>query len=126
MARKNTLNRHPVATAQSLGTSFTTDPTTISYLDNISYQIDATTSDAIGTFVVQGSIDYVPAQPNETPNAGHWVDMTLSGSPTLASANDDILIDMNQVPFTAVRLQYTRTSGTGAVTVIINAKQIGG
>lgn len=129
MARKNALS-HVVATTQSLSASFSSAPTLVQYLDNISYQIDITTTNSTGTFSVQASNDYSPGGPVESspPNAGHWIDLNLAGGvPTVAAANDDILISLNQFPFKAVRLHYTSSiAGTGTAGIIINARQLGG
>lgn len=126
MSRSN-IALYQLAPAQSLSTSFITQPTVINYLDNCAYQIDILTSDSIGTFKVQGSLDYKQNQPGlQIENAGHWVDMPLSGSPSVSSANDDIMIDMNQIPFSAIRLVYTSTTaGTGIASIYVMGKKLG-
>lgn len=127
MARKDVLAPVVLESAKSLGASFTTSPTLISFLDNVCYQVNVTTSNAVGTFYVEASLDYQPTDAVNGPaNAGNWVALTLSATPTLASANDTIMINLNQLPFKAVRLGYTRTSGTGTAVIYIMAKQIGG
>jgi hypothetical protein len=127
MARKDVLF-YQLAAAQSLGASFHTSPTLVKFLDNCSYQINATTANAVGTFSVQASLDYqIDETTNTVVNPGNWIDLTLAGGvPTLASANDQIIINLNQLPFKAIRLAYTRTSGTGTAAIYLNAKQIGG
>jgi hypothetical protein len=127
MSRKN-VNIYPLALSQSLGASFTTAPTLIKYMDNCAYQINATTSDAIGTFAVEASLDYATNEvTNLVTNAGNWIALTLAGgTPSLASANDNIMINLNELPFNAIRLVYTRTSGTGTMSVYIMTKQMGG
>lgn len=127
MARKNSLVYH-VLSAQSMGASFTSSPTLVKNLDNCSYQIHFTTSDAVGTFSVEASVDYaIDETVNKVTNTGNWIPLQLSGgTPTAASANDDILINLNQVPFNAIRLKYTRVSGTGTADVYIMARQLGG
>lgn len=128
MARKNTVV-YKVKSAQSLASGFTTNPTFINYLDNIAYQINVTTTNSTGTFVVQGSIDYAISEPGgAVTNAGNWCDLPLGGgTPTVAAANDVILIDMNQLPYVAVRVKYTSTvAGTGICDIYILAKQLGG
>lgn len=128
MSRKSVLP-YVVASAQSLAATFTTTPTVITYLDNCAYQINVTTTNSEGTFEVQGSLDYRPGPTTEFPvaNAGSWVTLTLNGgTPTVAAANDTILIDMNQLPFAALRLVYTAgTAGTGTCTINFLAKSVG-
>lgn len=124
--RKNIV-QYQVADDQSMSSSFTSDPTVIKYLDNCSYQINITTSDSAGTFVVQASNDYVSADPtNGSSNPGNWVDIPLEGgTPYAAAANDSILIDLNQLPFNAVRVKYTSSvAGTGTCDIVLMAKQL--
>lgn len=127
MSRKNVLP-YKIATAQSLATSFTTAPTVITYTDNISYQINITTSNSTGTFAVETSDDYQKdPTTNALINAGRWVPLTLSGVPTVAAANDTIDIALNQVPYGAIRLSYTSAvAGTGVCDIYFLSKQVGG
>lgn len=129
MARKNTLVT-PIATNQSLSADFNTSPTVVRYLDNVSYQINVTTSDSTGTFVVQASNDYYVNEGNDSvvTNPGNWVTLSLAGgTPSVAGANDTIIINLNQLPFYAVRLSYTSTvAGTGTCSIYMVSKQLGG
>lgn len=97
----------------------------IDYMDNCSYQINVTTSDAVGTFSVQASLDYWPGNADIVARTGNWVTLTLSEVPTLASASDTIMINLNQLPFRAIRLVYTRTSGTGTAEIFVMNKNVG-
>lgn len=127
MARKNILETQ-LLSGRSLASSFTGPVTVVQNLDNISYQIDITTSNSTGTFVVEASDNY---DSNEITNAvtdsGTWAALPLGGTPTVAGANDIILINLNQLPFKAVRVRYISTvAGTGTCNLEIVAKQIGG
>lgn len=128
MARKNILT-YQVSSAQSLAATFTTPVTVINYLDNCSYQINVTTTNSIGTFSVQGSNDYLIENPSSAVvNAGNWIDLTLGGgTPFVNAGNDLIIINLNQLPFTAIRLVYTSTTaGTGTCNIYLTCKQVGG
>lgn len=126
MARKNVLN-YEVLVNQSLSTSFTSPPTLIKFLDSCSYQINVTTTDSIGTFAVQVSNDYeVQEVTNIVINPGNWTSLTLSGTPSVAAANDTIVIDMQLMPYYAMRLAYTSgTAGTGICSIYTNDKMLG-
>lgn len=128
MSRKNVLLPVVLEAAKSLAASFTTTPTIINYQDNIAFQINVTTTNSTGTFSIQASMDYEPGVNGSGPAAaGNFADLTLSGSPTVAAANDVITISMNQVPYKALRLSYTSTiAGTGTAAILIMAKQVGG
>lgn len=126
MSRKNTL-KYLVLTGQSLAASFISPATFIRNTDNVSYQIDATTSSSSGIFSIQVSDDYSVGPDGAITNPGRWITLTLSGTPTLIGTSDDIGISLNQLPYDAIRLVYTSTvAGTGTVDVILTSKQIGG
>jgi hypothetical protein len=112
-----------------MSANFTTDPTLIKNLDNCAYQINVRTTDSEGIFKVQASLDYAIDEPtNQVTNAGNWVDLTLAGGvPTISAANDSILINLNELPFNAIRLAYeSDVAGTGECDIYVMAKQIGG
>lgn len=125
--RKNTVV-YPVITNQSMSASFNSSPTIIRYLDNVSYQINVTTTDSTGTFNIQVSNDYqFDEVANRVVSIGNWDNLTLSGTPSAAGANDIINISLNQLPFYAIRLSYTAaTAGTGTCSAYLSAKQVGG
>lgn len=127
MSRKNQLN-YKIEDNRSLAASFISSPTVIKYLDNVSYQINITTSAASGFFTIQASNDYEVNEPGtQIMDSGVWTDLTLSGVPVVAGANDSIVISMNQVPYNALRIQYTSTvAGAGTCDIITQIKQIGG
>jgi hypothetical protein len=128
MARKNTAFKK-ISTAQSMAASFHSPVTLIRNLDNVSYQINITTSSSTGTFTVDVSNDYqLDEVGNTVINAGTWVPLTLAGgTPTAAAANDTIVINLTQLSFNAIRVSYVSTiAGTGACDIYILSKQIGG
>lgn len=124
--RKNVLGSNkPLAINQSLTASFTTVPTMIDFLDNVGYQINVATTNSTGSFAVQVSLDYQSGLALENANAGNWTNLPLSGTPTVVAANDIISINLNQVPFKAIRLAYTAgTPGTGTANIYIMSKEV--
>lgn len=128
MARKDSF-QYQLSAAQSLAADFTSPITTIKWLDNIAYQINITTTNSVGTFAVQASADYKTNEPGtQVLNPGHWVNLTLAGgTPNANAANDSILIDLNQLPFVAIRIAYTsNTPGTGTCDIYLAGRQLGG
>lgn len=128
MARKNTVN-YQVASNQSLSSAFTSVPTEVITLDNLSYQINITTTDSVGTFAVQASDDYATYEPSGVvTNSGTWYNLPLGGGTPFANmANDTINIYLNQVAFKALRIAYTPSvAGTGVCNIFVTAKQLGG
>ena len=128
MGRKNVV-LHKVTEAQSLAANFTSAATIIRYLDNCAYQINVTGGGSSGTFSVEGSLDYAVSEANDDApvRAGNWVALNLTGTPTITGSNDTILIDLNQLPFNAIRLKYTSTvAGAGSCDVYVMSRQLGG
>lgn len=126
--RKNVLAPELVSSAVSLAANFSSTPTMIPFLDNCAYQINITTSDSIGTFAVEGSVDYVQETPLIRGVVGNWIPLTLGGStpaPVANAANDTIIINLNQVPFNALRISYSSsTPGTGTANIYFMSKMI--
>lgn len=123
---KSVLLKYHLIDAESMGADITSAVTDIRFMDNIAIQINFTTSDAVGTFYVQGSVDHNVQDPMnsvESPS-GNWVDLDLSPTPTAASANDNILINLTQMSFPFIRVFYDRTSGTGTCDAYIFGKSI--
>lgn len=110
---KHVLDPITLVSNQSLAASFTTPTTTVPFQDNLSYQINITTTDSTGTFNLQGSDDGV--------NFGN------TGNTIAVSAADDVgLISINQWPFKFVRVSYAPTiAGTGTCTILFHARTVG-
>jgi len=129
MSRKNAL-QYEVSANHSLAASFNSPVTVVKFLDNCSYQINIRTTNSIGTFKIQGSNDYLDNAIGDQAQEGsaNWADLTLGGgTPFVNAANDTILIDLNQIPFKALRIVYTSsTAGTGHADIWFNAKELGG
>lgn len=136
MAKKDTLITtlvNPVTntTTFSLATSFNTPATVVRFLDNCSYQINVTTTDSTGSFAVEMSNDYYVNPASGTiENPGNWIPLTLTSSggaiPTVTADSTNISINLNQLPFYAVRLAYSSaTAGTGTAEIFIADKVIG-
>ncbi len=123
MPRKNVLFPYKLLTNNTMGATVATTPTHIAFLDDIAIQIDFTTSDAVGTFDVQGSCDYVKGDAENAAVTGNWISMGLSIA-SAASADNHILINMATLAFPWIRVVYTRSSGTGVLNVTITGKEI--
>lgn len=110
---KHVLNPIPIATAQSLSSSFNSASTTVPFQDNLSYQVTVTTSDSVGEFFLQGSDD-----------DANWAD--TGNSLLISGANDTLLFAINQWPFKYVRLRYASSvAGTGTCSILFHARTVG-
>lgn len=110
-------------TAQSMASSITSNPVEIKLQDNVGLQLDWTGA-PVGTFSVQISITHTQDLNGNVTNAGTWVSLPLSPAITASGSADSAYIDLNQMSAAYVRLIYTRTSGTGALTVTVTGKAV--
>lgn len=122
--RKNNLYQYKILNGVSLGASFSSVPTNIEIMDNISYQMNITTADAIGSFTIEVSDDYNQDSQGNVITAGNWITLPISDAMDVAGASDLIMFDGNQISQPWIRLKYTRTSGTGSVTAYVTGKML--
>lgn len=125
MSGKNMQPIH-LQTDVSMATSLTSNPVPIMYEDSVSIQLNYT-GVPVGTFQVQGSLDYAPVGGLYAPtgNSGNWANLTLSPVPTASGAADVILLDLYALSFPYIRVVYTRTSGTGVLNTYVACKKLG-
>jgi hypothetical protein len=116
--------QNPIINGASMGASITGPATVIQMLPGISYDISWTGS-PVGTFQIQVSNTY-SVSPDGTVTTGNWTTIpstVFSGSyPVPAGAPGNGMIDLVGTMAYAVRLVYTRTSGSGALTVVAASK----
>lgn len=114
MGSKATNIFHLITNGVMTGTSTITSATqSINKMDNVGLQVEWTGS-AVGTISVLCSID------NTTFNA-------LTFSPLLtqpAGTAGSYLIDLNQVPFPYIQVQYVNASSTGVLNVWMSSKDL--
>lgn len=82
------------------------------FLDNVSLQLNGTGTPT-GTFDLQGSLDQT-----------NWVSITLPSAAAFAGSATSILMDLNQLSFPYIRIVYTRTSGSGTLTIYASGKEV--
>lgn len=115
----------PLIDGVSMGADITGPVTIIQTLPGISYDL-AWTGTPTGTFQVQVSNSYAKDASGAVKNPGRWTTLPLSAFvgtyPTPAGASGGGFIDVVGTEAYAVRLVYTRTSGTGSLTVYPAAK----
>lgn len=121
MSGKKALLPYKLVDAESMGATVTSDPTNVQYLDNIGLQVTAT-----GT--PTGTISVEATASSEDPrdgSAAQWDELTFDPVlPAIAGAPISFLINLNQIPFSRIRVVYTRTSGTGVLNVTVAGKAV--
>ena len=97
-------------------------PTVIQNLSMLSYDISWSGSSPVGVISVQVSNTYSQNADGSVRNAGNWTSLVLS-APTTVSGNTGVgFIDIDASGAYAIRLIYTKTSGTGLLQATINGK----
>lgn len=108
----------------SMGADVTGPWTDVHGVDNILYLVSFTGT-PVGVFSIEAS-DFANGVSPDTPiplPVG-LVSATGGSVPAAGGSADQIGIDINQIPGRFLRLKYTRTSGTGALTAIISGKAV--
>lgn len=121
MSRKTTVKRL-LASGESLGASFNSDPVGGDLLDNIGIWLEtAGVTDNTGTFAVQ-----VRWFSEDGLTFGPWTALTLSSVPTLADADANFFINLNQIPPAQFRVAFTAAGSTpdGTCNIYFSACQV--
>lgn len=111
----------PVVINGSMGASVTSDVTILAQKTGASYDV-SWTGTPTGTFSVQMSNTYSLDAKGAVSNAGNWTTVTLSTPITAAGSADNALINLAGLEVYAIRLVYTRSSGTGTLNATIACK----
>lgn len=118
-------NYAPIINAVSTGADITGTPTIIQFLPGISYDI-AWTGTTHGTISIEVSNTYSQNSDGTTKNAGNWTVLPASAFvgtyPVPSGSAGNGFLDVVGTEAYAVRLIFTRTDGTGTMTVVPCAK----
>lgn len=107
MSRKQLLPAVKINSATSLATSFQTSAIRVETADNIGVWIYCNSvTDNTGTFAIQ----LRPWRDNNT--YGDWITLTLDTVPTLAGADADFFVNLNQIPNCQLRASFVAAGGT--------------
>lgn len=115
MSRSDYLKAFKLTDAESLASSFDSDPVTVTTTNRIGFNIStASVTAGTGTFQLQHRMF------KDDNNASDWATLTLSSTPTMAGADAQFLVDAD-VPPGQVRIKYT-ASGTpdGTATIWVS------
>lgn len=113
---KNQIKSYTLLDAVSLSSSIASAAEDVQFLDNIGLNIDWT-GNPTGTITIEGS--------NST-TASTFKSLTFDPVLTQpAGTSGGYLVNLNQFPWSYVRVAYARSSGTGTLTVTLAAKSVG-
>ena len=105
------------ATNQTLSSSFQTAPIDMRKVDGFTATIDVSTTNAVGVFYVQKSVD----------GKTLWTNMVeTSIQMNVASANVTYSLDFNSVQGVYIRFAYFASTGTGTCNIQFDSKAVSG
>lgn len=115
MSRKSLLKPYKMLDSVDMSASQESNPTNVEGIDQSSIQVVWSGTSPVGEMKVFAR--------NGKANAFYELDfdetLVVSGN------SDSMFILINCAPFTDIKLQYVRTSGTGTMSATINGKSIG-
>lgn len=112
MGRKNVLKSFPMFDAVSLGANATSSETSVINLDKASIHIVWTGSSPVGTITAQA----------RNGESDAWYVLDFGAAISVSGSSGEHQLVFNELPFTDIRLLYTRTSGSGSITARLSAK----
>lgn len=122
MSSRPQFNPYSVITSGDMSGSLTSKVTIIQKLSMISYDISWSGTAPVGVITVQVSNSYAQNEDGTVKTAGSWTTLTLSSTTNVSGATGNGFIDVDATAGYAIRLVYTRTSGSGSLNVIVNGK----
>ncbi len=105
-------------------TTFTSSASGVIYRDSIGYQVNWSGT-PIGTFQINGSLDYNPGTPqsNGALNAGSWV--TITSQAVGSGTSQPVLFNLNQLAAPWTQFQFVSSTSSGTLAVYVTAKSLG-
>lgn len=122
MSSRPQFTPYSVITNGSMAGNITSAVTIVQKLSMISYDVSWVGTTPVGVMSVQVSNTYSQNADGTVRNAGNWTTLTLSTPATVSGNTGNGFIDVDATGAFAMRLVYTRTSGTGTMNATISAK----
>lgn len=122
MSSRTQLNPYSVITNGSMAGNITSSVTITQKLSLVSYAVSWTGTAPVGAMSVQVSNDYSLYPNGLVNNAGTWNTLPLSASTAVSGGTGNGFIDIDANAGYALRLVYTRTSGTGTMNATVTGK----
>jgi len=124
VGRKNVVRSYKMFDAVTISTTQSSTATNVLNLDNASIQVIWSGGGTpVGTLTVEATnID--PDLPS-FDSTTDYVTLTLSGTISVSGNSGNHSIILEEMPFYAIRLTYTSTSGTATMSAYLSSKTIG-
>ena len=128
MSSRTALRPYTVLSSGSMAGDLTSSVTILQSIVGVSYALSWTGTSPVGTCSVQVSNDYSVYPSGAVNNTGTWttIYLNVNGTPATTIAitgnTGSGFIDIDQTMAYAIKLIYTRTSGTGTLSAVISGK----
>ncbi len=122
MASRPILSPHPVIVDGDMSGNITSEVTIIQNISEFSYDISWTGTTPIGVMSVEATNTYTQNADGTVRDAGNWNPIPLNTTPAVSDNTGNGFIEIDSQAGYAVRLVYTRTSGTGTMQAVICGK----
>lgn len=122
MASRPILSPFSVITNGNMSGNIISAVTVIQNSSMISYDISWAGTAPVGAMSVQVSNTYSQNADGSVRNAGNWTTLVLSAPPTVSGSTGNGFIDVDATGAYAIRLVYTRVSGTGVMQATLSGK----
>lgn len=128
MSQRTRFSPFSVITNGSMSANITSNVTILQSITGVGYSLSWSGSSPVGTAAVQVSNDYSVFPNGSVNNAGTWTTLELEVNGSIVSAIDitgntgTAFIEIQKTHAYAIRLVYTRTSGSGTLNAVIMGK----
>jgi hypothetical protein len=102
--------------------TITSTATIIQKLSMVSYDVSWVGTSPVGTITVEVSNTYRENPDGSIKVAGNWTSVSLSASGAVSGNTGNGFLDIEATGAYAMRLKYTKTSGTGTLQATMCAK----
>lgn len=117
MARKNLIPSFKLIDAEAMDGNITSEVVNVQNMDIASIHLAwSAGSTPVGTVTVQA----------RNGASDTWYDLDFGSAISVSGNSGDHQIILSEMPFTDIKVTYTRSSGDGTLNGYITAKQIGG
>ena len=119
MGRKNVVKSHSMFDAVDISTNQTSESTNVLNLDKASIQVNWSGTSPVGVLEIEAT--------NQDPenSSSVWRSLDLGAVVNISGNTGEHDIILNEIPFWAIRLKYTSTSGTGSLNATLTMKVVG-
>lgn len=115
MGRKTVIKSFEMITSGSMASDVTSSIVNVINLDQASIFVSWTGSSPLG------ELDVEAQNGDDQP----WYVLDFNSTIPVSGNSGDLQLLFSEMPFTSIRLQYNRTSGTGSLNAVISAKTEG-